>query len=220
MESLFSGNMTGVMPAWLLLVALGGYLLGSMNGAIITSGLFYHDDIREHGSGNAGLTNFYRTYGGKHIALVLLIDMGKGALAVLLGALFFSNAFGRYFAGFFCLLGHMFPAYYHFKGGKGVLCCGMILLLLDWRLALVCWGAFLLAVVVTRYVSLGSVCAAAMFPVMTYHIYSGETAAFVISILMAGLVIWAHRGNIDRLLHGTESKFKLYRNTPKEEKKP
>ena len=109
--------------------------------------------------------------------------------------------------------------YYRFKGGKGVLCSGMILLLLDWRMALVCWGTFLLFAVTTRYVSLGSVCGSAMFPVMTCFVYRGETAVFALSVLMAGLVIWAHRENIGRLLRGTENKFALKKSEPERREK-
>ena len=198
---------------WLLL-ALAGYLVGCVNGAILISKLFYHDDVRKHGSGNAGLTNFYRTYGKKHALLVIAADMLKAVVAALLGALLLGSPLGKYYMGFFCMLGHMFPAPYQFKGGKGILCSGTLLLCLDWRIALAGWGAFLLMVVLTKYVSLGSICAAASFPISTAAVYHNRplrpaefSSVLALSLLISGLVIWAHRENIKRLLRGTENKF-------------
>lgn len=208
------------------LVLLGAavlcYIPGGVNGAIVASHLFYHDDVRTHGSGNAGLTNFYRTYGGKHAWCVILVDMGKAAVAVAVGSLIFGPEgalFGRYFGGLFCVVGHMFPFFYRFKGGKGILCSGMTLLLLDWRIAAVCWGLFVLLWAATRYVSLGSVSAAVGFPIMTAFIYHGEPDFIVIfglSLALAALVLWAHRENIKRLLNGTESKFRWHSGAAKE----
>lgn len=208
-------------------LALAGYLLGCVNGAILISKLFYRDDVRKHGSGNAGLTNFYRTYGGRYALLVIATDMLKAALAVGLGALVFGNTVGKYYMAFFCVLGHMFPAPYKFKGGKGILCSGTLLLCLDWRIALVGWGAFLLMWLTTKYVSLGSVCAAISFPIMTWVVFRvpAELAGhdefmwmFVLSLLIAGLVLWAHRENIKRLLTGTESKFQWHKGDPRKKK--
>ena len=146
-------------------VAVLSYLLGCINGAIATSHLFYHDDVRRHGSGNAGLTNFYRNYGAKCAPMVIAFDMLKAVGAVLLGNYFLGyllgwGAAGKYFGALFCVIGHMFPVFYGFKGGKGILCSGTLLLLLDWRIALVGWGAFVVLWLTTRYVSLGSVAAA------------------------------------------------------------
>lgn len=129
------------------LVAVLSYLLGCINGAIATSHIFYHDDVRRHGSGNAGLTNFYRNYGAKCAPMVIAFDMLKAVGAVLLGNYFLGyllgwGAAGKYFGALFCVIGHMFPVFYGFKGGKGILCSGTLLLLLDWRIALVGWGAF------------------------------------------------------------------------------
>ena len=220
-----------IVNPWLLAVivtiylpiALAAYFLGCINGAVLTSKLFYHDDVRKHGSGNAGLTNFYRTYGVKYAPLVIVCDAGKAVasvgFAVLLLRFYGADAelllTGKYFAGLFCLLGHLFPVTEHFKGGKGILCCGTLLLCLDWRIALTAWGLFLLMVLLTRYVSLGSVCAAVSFPIMTHLVY-GDVRLTVISLLMAALVIFAHRTNILRLLHGTENKLRFRANTPKE----
>ena len=205
-------------------IALVSYFLGCINGAVLTSRVFYHDDVRKHGSGNAGLTNFYRTYGAKHALCVIALDMGKAVAAVgfstLLLNIYGADAelllLGKYFAGLFCLVGHLFPVTERFRGGKGVLCCGTLLLCLNWRVALPVWGVFLVLVLLTRYVSLGSVCAAISFPIMTHVVYASARLD-VISLLMAALVLFAHRQNIARLLRGTESKFHLRSNAPKEE---
>lgn len=207
------------------LIVLGAatlcYIPGGVNGAIVASHLFYHDDVRKYGSGNAGLTNFYRIYGAKHAWCVILIDMGKAAVAVMLATLIFGPEgaiFGKYFGGFFCIIGHMFPFLYRFKGGKGILCSGMTLILLDWRIALVGWGVFLILWSTTRYVSLGSACAAVSLPIMTWVVYHGEAdfaAIFTLSLLMAAMVLWAHRENIARLLAGKENKFEWHMGEPK-----
>ena len=201
-------------PALWVVFALLGYLLGCANGAILTSKLFYRDDVRNHGSGNAGLTNFYRSYGGKLVLCVIAIDMLKAVVAVELGGAFLGGALGKYFMGFFCMLGHMFPAPYRFKGGKGILSSGTLLLCLDWRVALVSWGAFLVLVLLTRYVSLGSVAAAVLLPVSTFFVYRGAADfpwIMLFGTLIGGMVTWAHRENIGRLRSGTENKFTLHR---------
>ena len=202
---------------WILL-AIAGYLLGCANGAILTSKIFFHDDVRKHGSGNAGLTNFYRTYGAKLVLCVIAIDMLKAVVAVELGGAILGGALGKYFMGFFCMLGHMFPAPYRFKGGKGILSSGTLLLCLDWRVALVSWGAFVVLVALTRYVSLGSVAAAALLPVTTFSVYRGMPHfpwIMLLGTLIGGMVVWAHRENIKRLIHGTESKFTFHKGAEK-----
>jgi len=202
---------------WVLMAAVG-YLLGCANGAILTSKIFYRDDVRKHGSGNAGLTNFYRTYGAKLVLCVIAVDMLKAVIAVELGGAILGGALGKYFMGFFCMLGHMFPAPYHFKGGKGILSSGTLLLCLDWRIALAGWGAFLILVILTRYVSLGSVAAAASLPVSTFFVYRSAVSfpwIMLLGTLIGGMVIWAHRANIGRLLSGTESKFTFHKGEKK-----
>ena len=116
------------------------------------------------------------------------------------------HTFAKYWAGLFCLLGHMFPCMFRFKGGKGILSGGTIALMLDWRIALAGWGLFLLLWLTTRYVSLGSVAAAVSFPISTFFCFRTPVLT-VLSLLIAGLVLWAHRGNIVRLVQGKESKF-------------
>jgi len=201
-------------PLLWVLLAVVGYALGCANGAILTSKIFYHDDVRTHGSGNAGLTNFYRTYGAKLVLCVIAVDMLKAVVAVQFGGALLGGALGKYFMGFCCMLGHMFPAPYRFKGGKGILSSGTLLLCLDWRVALVSWGAFLVLVLLTRYVSLGSVAAAVLLPVTTFLVYRGTPGfpwIMLFGALIGGMVTWAHRANIGRLLNGTESKFTLHK---------
>ena len=197
----------------LLLVTAACYLLGCFNGAVIVSKYILRDDVRNHGSGNAGLTNFYRTFGGPLTAVVILTDVLKAVIAVLLGSWllgFIDPLFGKYWAGLFCLLGHMFPCMFHFKGGKGILSGGTIAIMIDWRIALVVWGGFLLLTILTRYVSLGSLWAGASFPFVTWYCYP-DPVIVVLGFACGGLVVWQHRAKIKRLLSGTENKFSLHR---------
>lgn len=207
--------------AVLLGVALIAYLCGCLNGAVIVSKYILRDDIRAHGSGNAGLTNFHRTFGGKLTAVVLLLDVVKMVLAVLLGVLicrftldaiwnFEGAVYAKYWAGLWCLLGHMFPVTFGFKGGKGILSGGTLTFLIDWRMGLVAIGIFLVLTALTRYVSLGSVCAAASFPVSTALFVSRQPVILALSVFLGALIIWMHRGNLQRLAAGTERKFSLH----------
>ena len=202
-------------PLALLLVyggtALVSYLLGCFNGAVIVSKYILRDDVRNHGSGNAGLTNFHRTFGGGLTFVVILCDVLKAVLAVLLTSTVFGGAVAaKYWGGLFCLLGHMFPCMFHFKGGKGILSGGTIAIMIDWRIALVVWGGFILLAVLTRYVSLGSCWAGASFPFATWFVYQNWVLT-LLAILIGGLILYMHRGNIHRLLTGTESKFTLHK---------
>lgn len=196
----------------LLATAAACYFLGCFNGAVIVSKYILRDDVRNHGSGNAGLTNFYRTFGGPLTAVVILTDVLKAVAAVLLGSWllgFIDPLFGKYWAGLFCLLGHMFPCMFHFKGGKGILSGGAIAIMIDWRIALVVWGGFLVLSILTKYVSLGSVWAGSTFPISTCLIYH-EPVIMILSFVIGGLVVWQHRSNIKRLLKGTENKFSFH----------
>ncbi|MDD6189335.1 MAG: glycerol-3-phosphate acyltransferase [Clostridiales bacterium] len=196
----------------LFVIAIVSYLLGAVNGSIIASKYFFKKDIRELGSGNAGLTNFYRNFGTTGIVVVLLIDIAKTAVAVFLGwalmKIFGHGMVGKLFAGFFVMLGHAFPVYYGFKGGKGVLCGGILVLMLDWRIGLLCWLVFIIAVVFTRYVSLGSICAGIMLPIGT-AIFGGWWLQVVLSIMCGLLLVIMHRQNILRLIAGKERKLSL-----------
>lgn len=216
------------MPIWVILgiAAVASYFLGCFNGAVIVSKYILRDDVRKHGSGNAGLTNFYRTFGGPLTAVVILIDVLKAVAAVVLCRWLVSafytdmisaadttalwDTIAKYWAGVFCLLGHMFPVMFHFKGGKGILSGGAIAIMIDWRVALVVWGGFIVLSVLTRYVSLGSCWAGASFPFVSWFVYR-SVPVLILAIICGGLILWQHRGNIKRLVTGTESKFYFHK---------
>ena len=200
---------------FLLPIAVEAYFCGCFNGAGIVSKYILRDDVRNHGSGNAGLTNFYRAFGGPLTLAVILTDVLKAVVAVWLGMLWMGqlpngDILAKYWAGLFCLLGHMFPCMFRFKGGKGILSGGAIAIMIDWRIALVVWGGFILLAVLTKYVSLGSVWAGASFPFISWYCYP-YWQIVILAVLIGGLVVWQHRSNIRRLLSGTESKFSLHK---------
>ena len=194
----------------MLPVAVIGYFCGCFNGAVIVSKYILRDDVRNHGSGNAGLTNFYRTFGGLLTLVVILTDVLKAVVALLIGRAIMGGTVSLYWAALFCLLGHMFPCMFHFKGGKGILSGGIVAFMIDWRIALVVWGGFLLLSVLTRYVSLGSLWAGTSFPFISWYCYP-QPVIIVLAFIIGGLVVWQHRANIKRLLNGTESKFSLHK---------
>ena len=204
------------LPA--LITAVVAYFCGCFNGAVIVSKYILRDDERNHGSGNAGRTNFHRTFGGALTFVVILCDVLKAVVALLIGVALFRGmvldaqevvVFSKYWAALFCLLGHMFPCMFQFKGGKGILSGGTIALMVDWRIALVVWGGFLLLVVLTRYVSLGSTWAGSALPFATWYCFPQYPVVILLAFACGGLVVWKHRANIKRLLSGTESKFSL-----------
>ncbi|MBR3752919.1 MAG: glycerol-3-phosphate acyltransferase [Ruminiclostridium sp.] len=195
----------------LLLPAAIAYFCGCFNGAVIVSKYILRDDVRSHGSGNAGLTNFYRTFGGPLTAVVILTDVLKAVVAVLVVSFLLGGTdFAKYWAGLWCLLGHMFPCMFHFRGGKGILSGGTIAIMIDWRVALVVWGGFLILAVATKYVSLGSCWAGASFPFATWFVFQ-DVILLILAVILGGLVLWKHRENIKRLLAGNESKFSLHK---------
>ena len=207
-----------------LLVMLLSYFFGCFNGSFMVSHFIIRDDVRKHGSGNAGLTNFYRTYGAKYALLVIACDMGKTVAACLLGSFFFrclgwDGTLGTLLAGLGCELGHIFPVFYGFRGGKGILSGGTLVLLLNWRVAAVAWALFLLLWLTTRYVSLASITATCSAPITVYFVYGHNWLYTGLCLAVAALVVWCHRENIHRLLHGTEKKFKWHVN-PTEGKDP
>ena len=148
------------MWLYLAIAAVVAYLLGNLNGAVVVSHML-HDDVRSHGSGNAGLTNFIRTYGASRASLVILIDAGKGVLACVLGGLILKNHLGftagAAIGGTCVMLGHMFPVFFKFRGGKGILTGLFIAVVVDWRVAVLILAIFAVIYFTTRYVSLSSV---------------------------------------------------------------
>lgn len=192
-----------------------GYLLGSLNTAVIV-GRIYGKDISSHGSKNAGLTNTLRVLGKPAAALVLAGDIAKGIVACLIGlqlGVYVASGEARdcislLAAGAGAVIGHNWPLYFGFKGGKGALTAAAVLFMFDWAMALICLGVFVTIVASTRYVSLGTICATLFFGVISFLPVFGHSAYFyVFALLMALIIVSKHRDNIQRLLSGTESKL-------------
>ena len=198
-----------------LITVLVGYMLGNLNGAVCMSAIL-KDDVRTHGSGNAGLTNFIRNYGAGKALYVILIDAGKAALACIAGGLLLS-AHGDYYTegaaigGLAVMLGHDFPALLGFKGGKGILSGLFIALCVDWRVALMILGVFFVAYLLTQYVSLGSILASATFAVGFGWLHFGNPVVMGCGIAMGALAVFMHRSNIVRLVKGEERKTNLFK---------
>jgi len=197
----------------IIVAALVGYMLGNLNGAVCISALM-NDDVRSHGSGNAGLTNFIRNYGAGRASFVILIDAGKAALACVAGGLLLmphvSFVLGAAIGGCAVMLGHDFPALLGFRGGKGILSGLFIALAVDWRIGLIILAVFLVAYLLTKYVSLGSVLAAAAFAVSFAVLHHDDLPVMILGILMGCLTIFMHRGNVLRLIKGEERKTNLF----------
>ena len=203
------------MTAYIICLIVG-YFCGCISMGYFV-GRFYHMDIRTKGSGNAGTTNVLRNLGKIPALITFAGDLVKAIIPILVIRLVFTPEqwyLWCLYCGLGVVLGHNYPFYLGFKGGKGILCSGTLLLLLDWRIAAVGWGLFALLWLTTRYVSLGSVSGAASFPITTLIFCRSNWTVFVLSLLIAALVIWAHRENIGRLLHGTESRFRWHTDAP------
>ena len=197
-----------------ILAAVIGYALGNFNGALLISKMMMHDDVRSHGSGNAGLTNFFRTYGGIQSVLVIVIDMGKCMLACYLAALLLPEhaLTAKALAGAATVLGHSYPAVSGFRGGKGILSGSAVALMIDWRIYVIIMTIFGVTVALTRYVSLGSILATSAFAICMLVFYWGSWPALALTVGTAIFVIARHHKNIGRLLHGTESKLTFHKN--------
>ena len=197
----------------ILLTAIVCYFLGNHNGAICVS-MMLGDDVRTHGSGNAGLTNFIRSYGPGRAALVVFIDVGKAVLACILGGVLLQplgcELLGRVLAGLFVMLGHDFPALQGFRGGKGILSGWTIAWMVDWRIALLIGLVFFCAYFITKYVSLGSVLAALTFGVGFVIFHHDDLWVCCAGVMMGALALFMHRSNIMRLIKGQERKTDLF----------
>ena len=196
-----------------LIAFVVGYCLGNLNGAIFTSKIM-HDDVRTHGSGNAGLTNFIRSYGTGRALLVVLMDAGKAVVGCMIGAMllrqFGLSQEGTALGGTGVFLGHLFPVFLGFKGGKGILSGFFIALMLDWRVAVLILVVFAVAYAITGYVSLGSVLASVAFLIGFIVWYTHKPVVLLCGVIMGALAVFMHRENIIRLLTGQESKTNLF----------
>ena len=196
------------------LAAVASYLLGNLNGAVIASSLIAHDDVRSHGSGNAGLTNFIRNYGAKSAIIVIAIDVGKGVLACFASGMLLAGygyyEYGVALGALFVILGHDFPVFLHFKGGKGILTGVTVAVMMDWRIGLFVFGIFLVAYFLTHYVSLGSVLSSGSFGFIYAWFHWGNWFPIFVGLTLSGLIVWMHRANISRLIKGEERKTNLF----------
>ena len=203
------------MAVSIALVCVLGYLLGGINGAILLSKLVEKDDVRRHGSGNAGFTNFFRNYGKRTSLLVILIDAAKAAASCLLGGWLLGKyglrTEGMLLGGLAATLGHDFPAFLGFRGGKGIVCGFATALVTDWRVGLILLAVFALVYCLTHYVSLASVLCALGFLVRFWLFYPGRPFVLILSGCLSALAIFLHRENIGRLVRGQERKTYFFK---------
>ena len=206
-----------VAIAMYVLVALIGYALGSLNFGLIISKLIYRDDIRKYGSGNAGTTNMLRTFGKGAAIGTILGDALKVVVAILVSYLLVGSfRGGGYIAGLCAIIGHVYPVYYGFKGGKGVVTAAITILMLDPAIFLVVFTVFVVVVAIWRYISLASIISAAVYPMITYAASSANPGPKVLfAFLIAAFVIFLHRGNIQRLIEGKENKLSFKKSEKK-----
>lgn len=209
-----------------VLIGVISYLLGSLNFSIILSEVVKKKDIRKSGSGNAGATNMMRTYGIKAAVGTMLGDIFKVAIGILVAfailgvpmKYIFTNPADaaeiqrvmlyKEFAGLFCVLGHIFPLYFKFKGGKGVAACTGMVIIVDWRIALILFVIFVSVILISKWISLGSIIIAILYPVLIFVFYKNWILSLV-ALLFTAIVIIAHRENIKRLIKGEENKISL-----------
>ena len=190
-------------------VLVMGYLLGSLNFGVIISKVFYHDDIRKHGSGGSGATNMLRTYGKLPAAMTFLGDGLKTVAAVFIGALFLGHNrlyAGSYFGGLASIIGHAYPVYYKFKGGKGVASTFFMVLCTNPVVGLISLVFFVIIVAGTKFVSLGSIMAVLIYPLLLNR-FTGAGLHNMIAIFISLFIVYLHRKNIMRLINGQENKL-------------
>ena len=229
----------------LLAGAVISYLIGSLNSSIIMSRILKKDDIRKSGSGNAGATNMVRTYGKAYGVLAFVLDFVKVVLAYLIISLIFSRVDGaefetyKYFfkviTGFFCFIGHIYPCFFGFKGGKGITVCAAVVCILDWRLFIIGALLFFAVVGITKYISVSSILFAFVYPVCTFFLFDKTLTfiplsltaknsfgadepkfrliALIIAIVFSVIILIKHRENIKRLLKGEENKIGSHKKT-------
>ena len=202
-----------------ILIAIIAYLLGSISFSVIISKKMAGFDVRQKGSGNAGTTNVLRSVGKKAAIITLVLDVLKGVAAILIAYLVgkivkeIDKTLLIQIAGIAVIIGHTFPIFFGFKGGKGIATSLGVLLMTNWNIGLICLVFALVLMALTRIVSIGSIAAAILFPVLIMFMpsdaYIVEGNYIIYSIILAVLVIYNHRANVQRLLHGTENKLDL-----------
>lgn len=204
------------------LLVIGSYLLGSINFAICISKAAYHKDIRDYGSKNAGMTNMMRTFGTKAAAVVLVGDIMKAVVSVALSMLL-CGIDVAYVAGISCIIGHCFPVFYNFRGGKGFATAAGMVLAAEPVVFLICLIIFVLVVAATKFISAGSIMAALFFPLilsMVYRWMGGISLAMAIcSVFLAFFILFNHRANIARIIKGEEKKFRFKKSVPTDSEK-
>ena len=200
---------------WLYITAaVCAFLFSGINPAIILSKLIYHRDIREEGSGNPGFTNFKRVFGGKYAWFVFALDILKSVVFCAVFGTLFGRFYGHYqlgvaFTGFFAMLGHCFPVWYHLKGGKGFLVYVGMIWMIDWRVGLAATAIFLLVLFTIKYMSLASMILAAVSPVLLLIAGADSNMVIFLCALSSVLMIFRHRANIVRLINHTEARFSV-----------
>lgn len=201
-----------------IVMAIIAYAIGSVNFSVIFSRKFAGFDVREKGSGNAGTTNMLRTVGKKAAIITLVCDILKGVVSILIAILIgniakdVDKAILVQIAGFCAVLGHTFPIFFEFRGGKGVATCLGILLLTNWQIGLICLTFGVLLIAITRMVSLGSIMAAILYPILTIFIHENyivDGNYVIFGILLGLFVVFNHRKNLQRIISGTENKISL-----------
>ncbi len=229
---MFEGCLWNLKEYWILMLAVTlifSYLIGCINSSLlVTKILKVNQDIRTLGSGNAGFTNTLRTMGKKIAIFTFIGDFSKGVIAVWFANFILKETFkGQgniimcqvflYFSAFMCVVGHIYPCFFDFRGGKGILTAWATSLLIDWRIFLILISVFLVVLVFTKVVSIASLSAALAYPVsaffVNYFVYSGDTVKLIVpttfSLLISLLVIFKHRSNISRILKGTEKRISI-----------
>ncbi|HBD85906.1 MAG TPA: hypothetical protein DC001_00600 [Clostridiales bacterium] len=205
-----------IITIMLVIIAVIAYCLGCINGAIITSTKIFHKDIRQFGSGNAGLANFYRNFGVKGLAMVAGIDIAKGLAAAMIGGWLLGitgdhAVIGKLFATFCMVLGHIYPAFYEFRGGKGILGGIAAVFWIDWRIGFICVIVFVIAVAFSRHISLGSILGCASFPI-SMMVFEYSWLAVVLALLSTSIMLIRHIENMKRILNHTEPIFEFKKN--------
>lgn len=208
---LYDRRGTVLLIVSVILLLIAGYLIGGINTSILYSKLRYGKDIRESGSGNAGLTNMLRTYGKGAAAVTLFGDVAKTAICCLIGAIVLGKT-GAFICGYGAVIGHIWPVWFKFRGGKGVLALATVILICSPVTFLICITVFFIIVAFTKYISLGSVICALLMPVVLARIMGTANLVIIPTVIICLIIVWKHRSNIKRLREGNENKIHLGKN--------